>query len=143
MLFLLACSNPPAAPPVAVADTGWVTGIKGWYCGEELRTELDKPRVFNVALKLVPNKDRTGFTGTYAKVEARDHEVGGLTHFKAGGGARSGVLKYADNRKKKGEATLTFSSDYTSVTVTWSGEGLTDTLAASEMSRCVAGPLIK
>jgi hypothetical protein len=144
ILFLVACFGKTEAPPSApeAAPTSWVSGIKGWYCGEETRTEADKPRVFNVALKLAPGKDGTSFTGTYAKVEGRDKEIGGLTHFVAGG-ERTATLKYADSAKKKGEATFVFAPDYSSVTVTWGAENLTATLAASEMSRCVAGPLIK
>lgn len=143
ILFFVACFGKTEAPPPPEAvSPSWVSGVKGWYCGEETRTESDKPRIFNVALKLAPGKDGTSFTGTYAKVEGRDTEIGGLTHFVAGA-ERTATLKYADSSKKKGEATLSFTPDFSAVTVTWGAEKLTDTLSASEMSRCVAGPLIK
>lgn len=117
-VLLVACGRSDAPPkptaPVSVATT-WVKDVRPWYCAAP-SAELPG----GAAVKMAPTVD--SLTAIYTTGEGRGKRIGTLTRF-AGTADRTATVRWATDRKgeKGGDAKLTFSPDFASVTITWTG----------------------
>lgn len=150
-------SEKPAAPASA-PSSAWIASVKPWYCGTEAlppkvgKDGVSTPQVRDVAIKVVPGSG--SFTAIYgATAGGNDKSIGSWTRFVAGA-ERAATLRWENDQKQKGDVELTFSPDYSTVTVKWTAAvtppgssavppAPTTLTAAAGPAGCSAGTLIR
>jgi len=149
---ILGCggASAPEAPKPA-PEAMWLTGVKTWYCGTE-RTDPPKgapaptvPPTRDVVVKLATTSG--GLTGLYALNDNGRSYIGTFTRSVLAG-ERMATVRSENSERQKGEAKLTLSPDYQTLTIEWhvgewAAAGTTTLTSAAGPTACAAGKLLR